>query len=235
MPDKKTKKEKTKKHCTKQTTKKYKTRGSPPYSAADCPDKTQKGNDGTKYVSRPDKRGVYRWVQDKPVGLPKKRYVVHYNGNQPFVVYDDKDKHKATIYPQTFDEEKNTFDTVWTRSQVVPYKKLFAGERGTTVLLELTPQGQYMFVGGHVKTFTTPDKDVIRRFLSPVGNSDVPYPTAIGDKYVYFLLDDKYVAKEVMPTLQDDLYDQFYGFGKYADSGVQAQAKKLPSVRMKKI
>jgi hypothetical protein len=57
----------------------------------------------------------------------------------------------------------------------------------------------------------------------------------VGDKYVYFLLDDKYVAKEVMPTLQDDLYDQFYGFSKYADSGVQAQAKKLPSVRMKKI
>ena len=51
--------------CIKQTTKKYKLRGSPPYSAMDCKDSTKKGNDGLTYVSKPDKTGIHRWVKTK--------------------------------------------------------------------------------------------------------------------------------------------------------------------------
>ena len=49
--------------CIEQKTKKYKSRGSPPYSAMDCKDSTKKGNDGATYISKPDKRGIYRWVK----------------------------------------------------------------------------------------------------------------------------------------------------------------------------
>lgn len=49
--------------CIKQKTKKYKLRGSPPYSAMDCKDYTKKGNDGLTYASKPDKTGIYRWVK----------------------------------------------------------------------------------------------------------------------------------------------------------------------------
>ena len=49
--------------CIEQKTKKYRSRGSPPYSAMDCKDSTKKGNDGATYVSKPDKRGIYRWVK----------------------------------------------------------------------------------------------------------------------------------------------------------------------------
>lgn len=48
--------------CIKQDTKKYKSRKSPPYSAMNCRDKTVVGNDGASYASKPDKRGIYRWV-----------------------------------------------------------------------------------------------------------------------------------------------------------------------------
>lgn len=48
--------------CTEQKTKKYRSRGSPPYSAMDCKGLTKLGNDGSTYVSKPDKRGIYRWV-----------------------------------------------------------------------------------------------------------------------------------------------------------------------------
>ena len=48
--------------CTAQKTKKYRSRGSPPYSAMDCKGLTKLGNDGSTYVSKPDKRGIYRWV-----------------------------------------------------------------------------------------------------------------------------------------------------------------------------
>ena len=49
--------------CIEHKTKKYRSRGSPPYSAMDCKGLTKKGNDGATYVSKPDKRGIYRWVK----------------------------------------------------------------------------------------------------------------------------------------------------------------------------
>lgn len=48
--------------CVKQTTKKYRTRGSPPYSANDCCGKTMTGNDGRKYISKPNAFGICVWT-----------------------------------------------------------------------------------------------------------------------------------------------------------------------------
>jgi hypothetical protein len=48
--------------CIEQKTKKYRSRSSPPYSAMDCKGLTKIGNDGSTYISKPDKRGIYRWV-----------------------------------------------------------------------------------------------------------------------------------------------------------------------------
>ena len=64
--------------CIEQKTKKYRSRGSPPYSAMDCKGSSKKGNDGTTYVSKPDKRGIYRWVKSvggvgAAAGTPKNK------------------------------------------------------------------------------------------------------------------------------------------------------------------
>ena len=61
--------------CIEQKTKKYRSRGSPPYSAMDCKDLMKKGNDGATYVSKPDKRGIYRWVKGvgSAIGTPKNK------------------------------------------------------------------------------------------------------------------------------------------------------------------
>jgi len=48
--------------CVAVKTAKYKARPSPPYHAGDCKGKTLKGNDGRKYKSVSDARGVYKWV-----------------------------------------------------------------------------------------------------------------------------------------------------------------------------
>ncbi len=53
--------------CIKQNTKKYKSRSSPPYSAMDCQGKVIIGNDGATYISKPDKRGIYRWVKSSDI------------------------------------------------------------------------------------------------------------------------------------------------------------------------
>jgi hypothetical protein len=49
--------------CVKQTTKKYKTRPSPPYPANKCRNTTKKGNYGNFYKSVSDKKGVYKWTR----------------------------------------------------------------------------------------------------------------------------------------------------------------------------
>ena len=43
--------------------KKYRERPSPPFPANDFCGKRKKGNDGTFYVSKPNKNGVCRWVK----------------------------------------------------------------------------------------------------------------------------------------------------------------------------
>jgi hypothetical protein len=45
----------------KQTQKKYTTRGSPPYSGAECAGMKVRGNDGEIYISTPNKNEVYAW------------------------------------------------------------------------------------------------------------------------------------------------------------------------------
>lgn len=66
--------------CIEQKTKKYRSRGSPPYSAMDCKGSSKKGNDGATYVSKPDKRGIYRWV--KGVGGPKNKTIKRKSGSK---------------------------------------------------------------------------------------------------------------------------------------------------------
>ena len=91
--------------CIEQNTKKYKSRGSPPYSAMDCKGSSKKGNDGTTYVSKPDKRGIYRWVKGVGgvVGTPKNKTIKRKSGSKSgpknkIIVLDMKEydaKHKG--------------------------------------------------------------------------------------------------------------------------------------------
>ena len=49
--------------CTRQYTKKYSTRGSPPYPANECCGKIARGNDGQTYISRRVSNGICRWFK----------------------------------------------------------------------------------------------------------------------------------------------------------------------------
>ena len=70
--------------CIEQKTKKYRSRGSPPYSAMDCKDLMKKGNDDATYVSKPDKRGIYRWVKGVggAIGTPKNKTIKRKSGSK---------------------------------------------------------------------------------------------------------------------------------------------------------
>jgi hypothetical protein len=72
---------------------------------------------------------------------------------------------------------------------------------------------RYISVGSSVNEFVTDDE--IQRYYSTVGNSDVPYPVAIGNKYVYFMLDLDAEPIEKYANLTEeqlsDAYMYYYG------------------------
>ena len=65
---------------------------------------------------------------------------------------------------------------------------------GNSILLKIS-KNKYVFIGSEVYEFNT-DYDTIIKYYSPVGNNDVPYPFAYGNKNIYFMLHKKFVPYE---------------------------------------
>jgi hypothetical protein len=222
--------------CIKQTAKKYKGRPGPPYSAQDCKGRTLKGNNGKMYVSRPDKRGIYKWVLQKPgtrkmkytpirgaqkVEIKGKDYDIIDNGATPFRVKVSAlmafifSTHRSDATPDYYYSDKEIIS--------IPYLKVFIGDNdlknknyapkdrhpGNSILIKTSPN-KYIYVGSEIYSFTTDDK--IIAYYSPLGNSQVPYPYALGEKYAYFMLDKMAVPIEQIDTKKDG-YSQFYEKG----------------------
>lgn len=123
---------------------------------------------------------------------PKHKYQIHDNGNTPFVVYDFGDH--VDIYQQQYDYNTKKDVIVKKLFGNIKYKKLFAGDndlkdpyslkkgaaKGNSVLLHTGPSNKYVYIGDGIREFTTVDGEEIVKYYSPVGNSDVPYPYAVG-------------------------------------------------------
>lgn len=214
--------------CIEIKTKKYQTRKGPPYHAKDCKGLTKKGNDGKEYISAIDKRGVYKWVpKDSGPRTTKKKGVKTYtmldNGSDPFVA--DVSSSRVEIYRQTFKEEGDVESYIRDKKIVdTPYKKIFIGDNdlklkdgeapkgmypGNSILIQ-TGNGKYIYSGHEVYSLETRDGEEIKAYYSPVGNSAVPYPYAVGENFTYFMLDKEIVPNELL-DLKKDAYGQFYG------------------------
>ncbi len=168
-----------------------------------------KGNDNKEYKSVPDKRGVYTWKPlTKTVKRKGKEYEIIDNGGVPFtVVVNGK---TAEIYKK--DSKEIIMGT--------PFLKIFIGDNdlkdprsapkgqdpGNSILIKVGPH-KYIYVGSEIYSFLTDDP--IKAYYSPLGNSAVPYPYAVGEKSVYFMLDRIAVPVEQI-DLKEDGYSQFY-------------------------
>ena len=102
--------------------------------------------------------------------------------------------------------------------------------RGNTILLKLSNKfieastrkvrqrfklNRYVFIEGEIYEFSTTDKIV--KYYSMVGNGDVPYPIAVGEENVYFMLDRKYIPLKYFPKKMkakdfEEAYDLFYDY-----------------------
>ncbi|ARF10518.1 hypothetical protein Hokovirus_2_45 [Hokovirus HKV1] len=102
---------------------------------------------------------------------------------------------------------------------------------GNSILLKIN-KDKYVYIGESIYEFKTNDN--IIKYYSPVGNNDVPYPFAIGEKYVYFMLDQVYLPKniydECVPKNCTDAYTYFYSHKE--NCNMQNYQKKMSNLKI---
>ncbi len=155
-----------------------------------------------------------------------KTYYTHNNGGRPFKVkihddtmsiyrmteYDPEWKYEDTPYLSIPLEGKKVFIPKPHPKTPSHYQRPTKHFRGNSILLQVDPH-TYLYVGGkYVYMFET--KDEILRYYSPVGNSDVPYPWAVGTQNVYLMIENGVMPKNEitdhgMPY--NDYYEKYNG------------------------
>ena len=208
--------------------------------------KKKKGRDGNIWIVKKTIHGVKRWVKFKldnkklnKVNHPGfKKYFIHDNGGRPFLVYV-KGK-KVFIY-------KNNKYTKLVKKYIV--KKVFIGRSsgppyadhskkdakhfvGNTILLKLS-KNKYVYIGGTIYEFII--NDSIYRYFSLIGRNDVPYPVLLGTDNVYFMLDKKYVSRDMFSKNMkvkdwENAYTYFYWWDVKKEEFDYKTGKKINSL-----
>lgn len=146
-----------------------------------------------------------------------KSYYTHDNGGRPFLVFvngntnlhiyripenvhidfEDYDKLKKQYYNQLIKSYKTT--KIWIGKHTLkdqPDKYWNPkNSKGNSILAQLD-NNKYLHIGSNIYEFTTPNNDTIIKYYSMIGNNDVPYPIALGEKYLYQMLDCSYISRE---------------------------------------
>ena len=137
-------------------------------------------------------------------------YYTHDNGGRPFQVIVNSSKKLFRVFE---DEHHDILKDLYITQTVKPtrYIKMFVGNdngeqgRGNSLLFQITKK-KYMFVGETVSTFNLNDEIV--DYKSPIGNSDVPYPFAIGITNSY-LINEKLYAPNALVN-QNNIANAYY-------------------------
>lgn len=141
-------------------------------------------------------------------------YKTHDNGGQPYRV--EYNSTHFDIYALSNSEIKEDtlvlngkYEQIWVGDNLLsdPHYSPRGQGKGNSILIR-NRSGKYIFIGHRITLFEM-SEDQIVTYYSPIGNSDVPYPYAVGQEYVYFMLDNKRVPVEHV-DLERDGYTQFY-------------------------
>jgi hypothetical protein len=157
-----------------------------------------------------------------------KHYFIHDNGGRPFSVFINSKYVDIYIIPKNmvFDDQNDLTKYHYTK-KIASYNptKVFIGKSpinemtkfsaghgqyfdGNSILLEFN-NNKYIYIGSEIYEFTAKNK--IKSFVSPVGNSDVPYPYAIDQKGIYYLMVEEVIISSYKPSKQyDDPYTYYY-------------------------
>lgn len=161
-----------------------------------------------------------------------KEYKIHNNGGRPFLV--SIHKNIAEIYKIIKYDVNN--DGIYSSKPVIKIKfeKCFVGKSpmnemtkfsggygkefdGNTILLKISSTQQknkYIYIGPSIYSFYT--QDLIKKYVSPVGNNDVPYPYAVDNHNNIYLLEENVIIN-VGTIKNKDPYRIYYNNIKIRD------------------
>ena len=203
---------------------KYQNRKSPPFHAKDCKEMIKKGKDGN-YKSQKDKNDIYKWIKINKIH----KYNIHDNGSVPYIVHDDGKK--IQIFKTDIKFKINVNNIPMEKYLDIKYKKIFVGKdnnnknTGNSLLLQIS-KNKYIYVGSSIYMFQI--DDTIISYKSPIGNSDVPYPYAIGTKYTYLMIEKVYIDNKVLEGSFPKYIDTNDPYAKYYFEFIIKDSKHQP-------
>lgn len=153
-------------------------------------------------------------------------------------LFSQKERKNYTVYYTVLVREFNPRKIYVGRSPKTDLTRFSGGYGpefdGNTILLQLH-KNKMVYIGSEIYEFNLEKGDSVEYYVSPVGNNDVPYPTLIGKKNVYFMLDKEYVPMKYIPKLtksqMNDMYVMFYeGYNSYPK--LLTYAKKMKGLKL---
>lgn len=157
--------------------------------------------------------------------MPKTTFTTHDNGGSPFRV-KFINANNAEIYCLVKHKDGGYDPPTYKPIMSLTFEKAFLGkkpkfdgsdrysfEKGNSILFHIN-DSTYIYVGHAILKFNTRNNEKILEYYSPIGNSDVPYPFAIGEKNTYFMLEPGpgpgFVSNDKL-DFSKNLYGQIYG------------------------
>ncbi len=190
------------------------------------PNGMKKGNDGNMCQAVADKNGVFGWRRktlkmryyQTQCNDPSQEYLVGFSKSIVSVWRRREETMDEFSTDEEYRERKYFDELVWQLKnpiKVMPGKSprnsmtAFSGgygpkSDGNTLLVQASPR-RYMFIGcGGVYGFTLGANEKIKNYMSPVGNSSVPYPYLETNKFMYLLPGSSKVAIEEYRSKTDN-------------------------------
>lgn len=168
--------------------------------------KTRKNKGKTYETHDNGGRSFYVTVSGKKISVEKNTDVYKIvNGK----VMNIKNPHKH-LFDKTVDEI-----FIGKKSPTGGYDGLKPSEAEGNSLL-VRDGSKYMFIGHEIFEFQPIKGDTIEKYYSDVGNSDVPYPYAVGKTHIYIMLDKVAVDKSFF-DMKKGIYEQYYEVNTHLD------------------
>ena len=204
----------------------------------------KKGKDGKQWIIK-NKRWIKYNSNKKNKDESYKTYYIHDNMFIPYYVNIYKNKIEVFKYNikkhNIFNEE---FSTKLNKKQKdnyikmpyfnkIKFEKIFIGKSvddnitfgmdigknydGNTILIKID-KNNYIYIGNY-DSYSFKTDDNIIKYYSSIGSNDVPYPVAIGEKYVYFLVEKTYVLKTLFKknSKESEYINDYYEYIKKKD------------------
>jgi len=159
---------------------------------------SKKSNKTSKKSNKTSNKTSKKSNKTSKKSLTGKKYLIFDNGGRPYKVVIKVNGLDIFTYEGPDENGKIEIDDTVLIKSYRNLKKIFVpkgiddrgdpwtGGTGNTILAQIS-RNRYLFIGPWIYEFET--KDQILEYHSQVGNSGVPYPLAVGEKNVYFLIE----------------------------------------------